>query len=86
MSGTKAHAQRKEAEQQAKFEKLVALNDNRTALLNATITELKELYGAENINADHPLFAAIQVSANGSVIDPEQLVIDITAFKTQETE
>ncbi len=86
MSGTTAHIQRKKAEQQEKLEKLVALNDNRTALLNATIAELTALYGTENVNVNHPLFNAIQASAKGSPIDLEQLAIDITTFKTPEAE
>lgn len=86
MSGTTAHAQRKKEKRQKEIEQLIALNNNRTALLNATITELKALYGAANVNTNHPLFAAIQASANGAFIDLERLTVDITVFKTPEAE
>ncbi len=86
MSGTTAHAQRKKEKRQKEVEQLIALNNNRTALLTVTIAELTTLYGADNVNANHPLFAAIQASANGSFIDLERLAVDITVFKTPETE
>ena len=84
-AGTQGYSQREAAKKQAEIERLTAINNNRTALLNATIVELQELYGTENVNTEHPLFNAILSSANGSIIDLDQLAADMTAFKNQET-
>jgi hypothetical protein len=84
MSGTKAHEKRKADKRKAEHDKLVAINENRTSLLQMTIAELIALYGEENVNASHPLFSAIQSSANGAMIDLPQLASDITEFNTEE--
>ena len=83
-AGTQGYSQREAAKRQAEFERLTAINNNRTALMNATIAELIALYGTENVNTGHPLFNAILSSANGSIIDLDQLAADMTAFKNQE--
>jgi len=83
-SGTKGYVQREINKRQVEREKLMAIYANRTSLLQMTIIELQALYGEENVDAMHPLFTAIQASANGSLIDLEKLTEDITEFNTAE--
>jgi len=80
MSGTKAHVRQVALERQIAHDKLIAIYANRTSLLQATIVELQALYGEENVDAKHPLFSAIQSSANGALIDLEKLSSDIVEF------
>ena len=84
MSGTKAHEKREYDKRQAEHNKLVALNNNRTSLLQITIEELISLYGEDKVNYSHPLFSAIQSSTSGSIVNLEQLKINIISFNDQE--
>ena len=54
MSGTKAYKERKTVEHQSRIEQIIALNDNRTALLNAIADYMHAKYGDGCFYNDHP--------------------------------
>ncbi len=84
MSGTKAHEKRVILKLEAERDKAVALSDNKDSILQITIAELINLYGADNVKTEHPLFSAIQRGAKGAMIDLEQLSADIIEFDKPE--
>lgn len=86
MSGTKAHTQRESAKRQVETEKIIALNDNRTALLNAVAGYMHAKYGDDSFYSNHPLVTAILQSANGNIIDLSKLAEDINNYQLPETE
>jgi len=83
MSGTTAHVRRVELKLKAERDKAIALSENKTTLLQMTIAELINLYGKDNVNANHPLFSAIRQGANGNMINIETLSNDIAEFDTE---
>jgi len=86
MSGTKAHTQRENDKLQAEAEQLIALNDNRTALLTAVADYMYSKYGDSSFYNNHPLVSAILQSINGNIIDLAALADDITNYQPPEVE
>ena len=81
MSGTKAHTQRESAERQAETQRIIALNDNRTALLDAVAGYMHTKYGNDSFYSNHPLVTAILQSASGNIIDLSKLADDINNYQ-----
>jgi hypothetical protein len=84
MSGTKAYKERKTVEHQSRIEQIIALNDNRTALLNAIADYMHAKYGDGCFYNDHPLVSAVLQSANGNIIDLPKLANDINSYQLPE--
>jgi hypothetical protein len=86
MSGTLAYKQRIEAEHQGNIDQMVAVSNNRAGLLSAVASYMHTEYGDTSFYNDHPLVIAIQNSANGVVIDLDQLAVDVANYQLPEVQ